>query len=67
MKIKFPNLVLAGHAQHTHTHTQFTCGLNKFLFTVPVCPHGGGVGLSELIQHLAIFDFIAVSGNLESR
>ncbi|XP_041358286.1 mitochondrial enolase superfamily member 1-like [Gigantopelta aegis] len=36
-------------------------------YNVPVCPHGGGVGLCELIQHLATFDLIAVSGNLESR
>lgn len=31
-------------------------------FGVPVCPHAGGVGLCEIVQHLAMFDFIAVSG-----
>ena len=31
-------------------------------FGVPVCPHAGGVGLCEYVQHLAIFDYIAVSG-----
>ena len=36
-------------------------------FGVPVCPHAGGVGLCEYVQHLAIFDYIAVSGSLESR
>lgn len=36
-------------------------------FGVPVCPHAGGVGLCELVQHLAMFDFIAVSGSLEDR
>lgn len=36
-------------------------------FNIPVCPHGGGVGLCEYIQHLSIFDFIAVSGSLENR
>jgi L-fuconate dehydratase len=36
-------------------------------YGVPVCPHGGGVGLCEYIQHLAAFDFIAVSGSLEDR
>ena len=36
-------------------------------FGVPVCPHAGGVGLCEYVQHLAIFDFIAVSGSLENR
>ena len=36
-------------------------------FEVPVCPHAGGVGLCELVQHLSIFDFVAVSGSLENR
>jgi L-fuconate dehydratase len=36
-------------------------------FGVPVCPHAGGVGLCEYVQHLAIFDYIAVSGSLEDR
>jgi L-fuconate dehydratase len=36
-------------------------------FGVPVCPHAGGVGLSEYVQHLALFDYIAVSGSLEQR
>ena len=36
-------------------------------FGVPVCPHAGGVGLCELVQHLSMFDFIAVSGTLENR
>jgi L-fuconate dehydratase len=36
-------------------------------FGVPVCPHAGGVGLCEYVQHLSIFDFICVSGSLENR
>jgi len=36
-------------------------------FGIPVCPHAGGVGLCEYVQHLAIFDFIAVGGSLENR
>jgi L-fuconate dehydratase len=36
-------------------------------FGIPVCPHAGGVGLCELVQHLSIFDFVAVSGELENR
>ncbi len=34
-------------------------------FGVPVCPHAGGVGLCEMVQHLAMFDFIAVSGTTD--
>ena len=36
-------------------------------FGVPVCPHAGGVGLCEYVQHLGMFDFIAVSGSLRNR
>ncbi|HKX33381.1 MAG TPA: L-fuconate dehydratase [Blastocatellia bacterium] len=36
-------------------------------FGVPVCPHAGGVGLCEYVQHLAIFDYIAVGASLENR
>ena len=36
-------------------------------FGTPVCPHAGGVGLCEYVQHASIFDYIAVSGSLERR
>uniref|UniRef100_A0AAQ5XM92 Mitochondrial enolase superfamily member 1 n=1 Tax=Amphiprion ocellaris TaxID=80972 RepID=A0AAQ5XM92_AMPOC len=36
-------------------------------FQVPVCPHAGGVGLCELVQHLILFDYICVSANLSNR
>ncbi|HXT95113.1 MAG TPA: enolase C-terminal domain-like protein [Polyangia bacterium] len=36
-------------------------------FGVPVCPHAGGVGLCEYVQHASIFDYVAVSGSLERR
>ena len=36
-------------------------------FGIPVCPHAGGVGLCELVQHLSIFDYVCVSGSLENR
>ena len=36
-------------------------------FGIPVCPHAGGVGLCELVQHLSAVDYIAVSGSLEGR
>ncbi|MBS0417826.1 MAG: L-fuconate dehydratase [Proteobacteria bacterium] len=48
-------------------------GLNEVLavlllaakFNKPVCPHAGGVGLCELVQHISMIDFIAISGKLE--
>lgn len=36
-------------------------------FGVPVCPHAGGVGLCEYVQHLSIFDYLCVSASLEDR
>ncbi|MCP4005807.1 MAG: L-fuconate dehydratase [bacterium] len=50
-------------------------GLNEVLavlllaakFGVPVCPHAGGVGLCEYVQHFSIFDYICVSASLENR
>ncbi|TDB71970.1 enolase C-terminal domain-like protein [Micromonospora sp. KC721] len=36
-------------------------------YGVPVCPHAGGVGLCEMVQHLAMFDYVAVSGTTEGR
>jgi L-fuconate dehydratase len=36
-------------------------------FGVPVCPHAGGVGLCEYVQHLSMFDYIAVSGTMDGR
>jgi L-fuconate dehydratase len=36
-------------------------------FGVPVCPHAGGVGLCEMVQHLAMFDAVAVTGHHADR
>ena len=36
-------------------------------FGVPVCPHAGGVGLCEYVQHLSLFDFVAVTGSTTGR
>jgi L-fuconate dehydratase len=36
-------------------------------FGVPVCPHAGGVGLCEYVQHLSIFDYVGISCSLEDR
>jgi L-fuconate dehydratase len=36
-------------------------------FGVPVCPHAGGVGLCEMVRHLSMFDYVAISGTFENR
>ncbi len=36
-------------------------------FNVPVCPHAGGVGLCEYVQHLSMIDYISISATMENR
>ena len=38
-----------------------------FVLTVPVCPHAGGVGLCEMVQHLQIWDYISLTGDKQNR
>jgi len=50
-------------------------GLNEVLavlllaehFGVPVCPHAGGIGLCEYVQHISVVDYLCVSGSLTDR
>jgi L-fuconate dehydratase len=36
-------------------------------FEIPVCPHAGGIGLCEYVQHLSLIDYVAVGGELSDR
>ena len=36
-------------------------------FNIPVCPHAGGVGLCEYVQHASMIDYVCVSGSIEDR
>ena len=36
-------------------------------FGIPVCPHAGGVGLCEYVQHASIVDYVCVSASMEDR
>ena len=42
-------------------------GLLAAKYGVAVCPHAGGVGLCEMVQHLAMFDFVGVSATTDDR
>jgi L-fuconate dehydratase len=50
-------------------------GLNEVLavlllaakFGVPVCPHAGGIGLCEYVQHISVIDYVTISGDLDDR
>ncbi|MEJ7138140.1 L-fuconate dehydratase [Amphibiibacter pelophylacis] len=36
-------------------------------YGLPVCPHAGGVGLCEYVQHLSMIDYLCIAGTHEGR
>ncbi|AKJ09203.1 fuconate dehydratase [Streptomyces incarnatus] len=74
-RIMFKQLLQAGALDIVQIDAARVAGVNENLailllaarFGVPVCPHAGGVGLCELVQHLSMFDYLAVSGTTEDR
>ena len=74
-RVLFKQLFQAGAIDYCQIDACRLASVNEVLavqlmaakFGVPVCPHAGGVGLCELVQHLSIFDFIAISGDLTGR
>lgn len=36
-------------------------------YDIPVCPHAGGVGLCEYVQHLSMIDYVCISGTMQNR
>src|SRR5712675_2170713 len=74
-RVMFKQFMQAGAIDVCQIDSCRVAGVNENLavllmaakFEVPVCPHAGGVGLCEYVQHLSVFDFIAVSGSLENR
>ncbi|SCG76980.1 enolase C-terminal domain-like protein [Micromonospora inositola] len=74
-RIVFKQLLQAGAVDFVQIDACRVGGVNENVailllaakYGVPVCPHAGGVGLCELVQHLSMFDFVAVSGTTENR
>ena len=74
-RVMFKQLLQAGAINFCQIDCCRLGGVNEVLavvlmaakFGVPVCPHAGGVGLCEYVQHISIFDYIAVSACLENR
>jgi L-fuconate dehydratase len=74
-RVMFKQLLQADAVRYVQVDACRMGGLNEALavilmankFGKPVCPHAGGVGLCEYVQHLSIFDYIAVSGSLQDR
>src|SRR5919199_1101880 len=74
-RVMFKQLMQAGGAGVCQIDACRLGGVNEVLavlllaarFGVPVCPHAGGVGLSEYVQHLALVDYVVLGGDLEDR
>lgn len=74
-RVMFKQFMQAGGLQICQIDACRVAGVNEVLaillmaakFEIPVCPHAGGVGLCEYVQHLSMIDYIAISGNMEDR
>ena len=74
-RVVFKQLLLAGALGYCQVDACRVGGVNEVLailllaakFGVPVCPHAGGVGLCEYVQHLAVYDYVAVNPSIEDR
>ncbi|MFI9779552.1 L-fuconate dehydratase [Streptomyces sp. NPDC051956] len=74
-RIIFKQLLQAGAIDILQIDAARVGGVNENLailllaakFGVPVCPHAGGVGLCELVQHLSMFDYVALAGTTQDR
>ena len=74
-RVMFKQFMQAGGLQVCQIDSCRLGGVNEVLavllmarkFGIPVCPHAGGVGLCEYVQHLAILDYVYISASLEER
>lgn len=74
-RIVFKQLLQAGGMQVMQIDATRVGGVNENIanlllaakFGVPVCPHAGGVGLCEAVQHLSMFDYVALTGTMNGR
>jgi L-fuconate dehydratase len=74
-RVMFKQLMQAGAMDICQIDSCRLAGVNENLavvllaakFNIPVCPHAGGVGLCEYVQHLSVFDYLRVSNTLEDR
>ena len=74
-RVIFKQLLQAGALGYCQVDACRVGGVNEVLailllaakFGVPVCPHAGGVGLCEYVQHLAIYDYVALNPSIEDR
>jgi len=74
-RIIFKQLIMRGAIDVVQIDSCRLGGVNEILavmlmaakYDLPVCPHAGGVGLCEYVQHLSMIDYICISGTREGR
>jgi L-fuconate dehydratase len=74
-RVMFKQFLSSGAMQFCQIDASRTAGVNEVIAVylmaaklgIPVCPHAGGVGLCEMVQHLQMFDFVALTGTKENR
>ncbi|XP_045779791.1 mitochondrial enolase superfamily member 1-like isoform X2 [Maniola jurtina] len=74
-RVMFKQFLQSGGMQYCQIDSARIGGVNEILsvylmaekLKVKVCPHAGGVGLCEMVQHLQLWDYACVSGSMEER
>ncbi len=74
-RVMFKQLFQAGAIDYCQLDTGRLASINEIVavlllaakFGVPVCPHAGGVGLCEMVQHVSVLDYVAIGGDLTGR
>nr|XP_027199938.1 mitochondrial enolase superfamily member 1-like [Dermatophagoides pteronyssinus] len=74
-RVMFKQFITSGAMQYCQIDSCRMAGVNEVLavilmaakYGVPVCPHAGGVGLCEYVQHFSIWDYVAVTGTRDNR
>jgi L-fuconate dehydratase len=74
-RVMFKQLMQAEAIDYCQLDTGRLASINEIVavlllaakFDVPVCPHAGGVGLCEMVQHVSVLDYVAIGGDLTGR
>ena len=74
-RVLFKQFIMRGAIDVVQIDSCRLGGVNEILavllmaakYKLPVCPHAGGVGLCEYVQHLSMIDYVCISGTLEGR
>ena len=74
-RVMFKQLIISGAIDFCQIDSCRIGGVNEILavllmaakYNIPVCPHAGGVGLCEYVQHLSMIDYICITGSMENR